>query len=100
MDFRNVDVPTATSNPPVDPSWPWYPQNLFGNWTPDQVKRSQMLAKCPMDGSSTIYWMDVGKDGKFTNAHTSTVTAPYHEFWDMLQGEVNLTCHLCPRLGG
>jgi len=107
MDFRNVDIPTATSNLPVDPPWPGYPQNLFGNWTPTQVERSQMLAKCSKNGYSTIYWMDMGDDGKFTTpdvtggSYISTVTTAHpEEFWGVLQRKVNLACHLCPRLGG
>jgi hypothetical protein len=99
MDFRNVEVPNATSDHnDIDKSWPGYPRNLFGNWTPDQVERSQMLTKCSKNSSSTIYWMDVLDTGCFTaggsdigNGHTSTVTsANQDEFWNMLQAEVNL----------
>jgi len=107
MDFKDVDRPTATNDLRVDPSWHGYPQNLFGNWTQTQVEHSQMLAKCSNNASSTIYWMDVGDDGKFTkpkvteSSHISTVTTADPEpFWNMLQREVNLACHLCPRLGG
>ena len=60
-----------------------------------------MLAKCSKNESSTIYWMDVGDDGKFTkpkvteDSHISTVTTAHPEtFWDILQGEVNLACQL------
>ena len=110
MDFRNIDVSTVTNN--IDKSWPGYPQNLFGNWTSDQVQRSEMLIKCLKNQSSTIYWMDVGTDGKFAtpdmtrkgrtstvttttqdvceDGHISTVTtANQDEFWDFMQGEVN-----------
>jgi len=94
-----------------------YPQNLFGNWTPDQVERSEMLIKCSKNQSTTIYWMDVDTDGKFAspdirregrtstvttttqdvckNGHISTVTTiNQDEFWDIMQGEVNL-CLFC-----
>ncbi|OJA16735.1 hypothetical protein AZE42_07557 [Rhizopogon vesiculosus] len=95
MDFRNVDVTTAKSEEPkVDTTWRGYPQSLFGNWTPDQVKRSQMLEKCSKNRSSSIYWLDVLDTGKFTtpdmdgNGHTSTVTsANENEFWNILQAE-------------
>jgi hypothetical protein len=96
-DARTTVTDTSTA---TQPDWSEYPQKPFENWTPTQVQHSQMLAKCSENGPSKIYWMDVGDDGKFTNRHPSTVTAPYYEFWDILQRKVNLACHLCPRLGG
>lgn len=45
--------------------WDRYPQGLFGNWTQDQVNRSQMLTKCSDHGSSTIYKVGVFVDGNF-----------------------------------
>ncbi|OJA16737.1 hypothetical protein AZE42_07559 [Rhizopogon vesiculosus] len=96
MDLKNVGVSNATSDHnDIDKSWPGYPQNLFGNWTPDQVERSQMLKKCSKNLSSTIYWMDVLDTGSFTpggsdigNGHTSTVTSVNeNEFWNILQAE-------------
>jgi len=119
MDFRNIDVSTVTNN--IDKSWRGYPQNLFGNWTPDQVERSEMLIKCLKNQSSTIYWMDVGTDGKFATpdmrreGRTSTVTATAQdvcedghistvtttnqdEFWDIMQRQVNLIYLLCAGL--
>jgi len=100
------DAMTAVTDASTAPHWSGYPQNLFGNWTPTQVDRSQMLARCSNNESSTIYWMDVRGDGEFTaevtgRGHTSTVTTANPEtFWEALQREVNLACHLCPRLGG
>ncbi|OAX31584.1 hypothetical protein K503DRAFT_805956 [Rhizopogon vinicolor AM-OR11-026] len=95
MDFRNVDVITAKSEEPkVDTTWRGYPQNLFGNWTPDQVNRSQMLEKCSENQLSTIYWLDVLDTGEFTtpdmsrNECTSTVTTrvdSQEDFWKTLQ---------------
>ncbi|OAX34434.1 hypothetical protein K503DRAFT_774540 [Rhizopogon vinicolor AM-OR11-026] len=88
-----TDAPNATTH---DPSCEWsgYPQNLFGNWTPDQVKRSQMLIKCSKNESSKIYWMDVlDDDASFItpdmgeNSHTSPVSITNDEFWGMLQGK-------------
>jgi hypothetical protein len=69
-----------------------YPQNLFGNWTPDQVQRSQMLIKCSKNQSSIIYWMDVLDDGKFTTPDMTVTPTKDSEndFWNMLQGEVSL----------
>jgi spore germination protein GerM len=114
MDFSHADVTTASTaittvatvatavtNASIATEWSGYPQNRFGNWTTTQVERSQMFAKCSTNKPSKIYWMDVGDDGKFTTpdvtggGHTGTVTTAYQgTFWDILQGEVNLTCHL------
>jgi hypothetical protein len=124
MDFNKVDqvttvttdvtvvTPPVTATPMTDVSfWPGYPQNLFGNWTPDQVERSQMLIKCSKNRSSSVYWMDVLDNGSFTpsnmgNGETSdpsdtvtTVDYPTNTvttvdepaFWKILQGEVGLT---------
>lgn len=91
MDF---DVDSTTSTTVIDPSWRGYPQNQFGNWTPDQVGRSKMLEKCLANKSSTIYWMDVRNDGSFTspdiggNGDTTAVGTEHEDgFWDILQGE-------------
>ncbi|KAH0834804.1 3-beta hydroxysteroid dehydrogenase/isomerase family-domain-containing protein [Lanmaoa asiatica] len=46
-------------------AWGHYPQSLFGNWTHDQVNRSQMLTKCSARESSTVYKVRVFDDGKF-----------------------------------
>jgi len=96
MDFRDVDRPTATTAAHTR-EWEEYPQKPFGNWTQTQAEYSQMFAKCSKNRPSTIYWMDVGDDGKFTN---SDVTRGGHgtvtHLWDILQEEVNLACHLCP----
>ncbi|KAG2052254.1 hypothetical protein BDR06DRAFT_536498 [Suillus hirtellus] len=93
MDF---EVDSAASTTVVDPSWRGYPQNQFGNWTPDQVGRSKMIEKCSVNKTSTIYWMDVRNNGIFASSNIGgkgniTVVGPEHEsedgFWDILQGE-------------
>ncbi|KAJ8584948.1 hypothetical protein M405DRAFT_825860, partial [Rhizopogon salebrosus TDB-379] len=95
MDFSKIDDTTVTTQDTtsIDESWRGYPRNLFGNWTPDQVGRSQMLMKCSKNQSSTIYWMDVLENGMFARANmgngdtTTVTTANEDDFWDMLQGE-------------
>jgi hypothetical protein len=104
MDFNHVDFATDMTEVTVKTSdivtmnlsfWQGYPQNLFGNWTPDQVGRSQMLTKCEKNQSSTIYCLDILGDGKFTPANigkgcsTKTDTHP-DGFWDIMLGEVSL----------
>ncbi|KAG1883345.1 hypothetical protein F4604DRAFT_1920551 [Suillus subluteus] len=94
MDF-NIEFTTCPeSTPAIDPSWRGYPQNQFGNWTPDQVGRSKMLEKCLGNTSSTIYWMDVRDDGSFgcpdlgRNGDTMVVGIEHEDgFWDILREE-------------
>ncbi|KAG2035206.1 hypothetical protein BDR03DRAFT_983811 [Suillus americanus] len=91
MDF---DVEFTTSTTDIDQSWRGYPQNQFGNWTPDQVGRSKMLEKCLGNESSTIYWTDVDDDRSFASPdiegnHGTMVVGSDNEdrFWDILQKE-------------
>jgi len=116
MDFSNVDIPspstaittvttvatdvatdesdatTAVTNASTATEWSGYPQNLFGNWTPDQVQRSQMIKKCSKNKSSTIYWMDVLDNAKFftPNMTVTPTNDSENDFWTMLQGEASL----------
>ncbi|KAG1883342.1 hypothetical protein F4604DRAFT_1677681 [Suillus subluteus] len=89
-----LTVDSTSSTTVIDPSWRGYPQNQFGNWTPDQVGRSKMLEKCLGNKSSTIYWMDVRDDGSFGcpdlggNGETMVVGIEHEDgFWDILQKE-------------
>jgi hypothetical protein len=93
--WSNVVAEPAQDVHDIDRSWRGYPQNLFGNWTPDQAH--EMLKKCSNNQPSTIYWMDVLDDGEFTlpdmegNSHTSTVIVTGTTaggFWNILEGEV------------
>ncbi|KAG0707781.1 hypothetical protein DFH29DRAFT_597534 [Suillus ampliporus] len=93
----NGDFTTSKTKTVIDESWRGYPQNLFGNWTADQVQRSQMLDKCSINQSSTVYWMNMLHDGSFTtpldmggNGYTTTVTTQREDedkFWNILQTE-------------
>ncbi|KAI6131035.1 hypothetical protein EDD16DRAFT_1700414 [Pisolithus croceorrhizus] len=77
----------------VSPSdyWKTYPQNLFGNWTPDQVLRSRMLTSCSDTQPCLIYNVEVKDDGHFDKTAGEkiiTVTADstsYQAFWNELQ---------------
>jgi hypothetical protein len=83
------DTTTAVTDASTATQWSGYPQDLFGNCTPDQVQRSQMLIKYSKNQSSIIYWMDVLDDGKFITPHM-TVTPTNdskNDFWNMLQGD-------------
>ncbi|KAI5996504.1 cora-like Mg2+ transporter protein-domain-containing protein [Pisolithus orientalis] len=95
MDF-DVDESTVEPLYPgglASPSdhWKTYPQNLFGNWTPDQVQRSKMLTACSDSQPCLIHNVEVKDDGHFDKAageRTITVTADsasYQAFWNELQ---------------
>ena len=86
------DASTTVTDTSTATKWSGYPQNLFGNWTPDQVERSQMLIKCSKNQSSTVYWMDVLDGGKFITPDMTMTTTKDSEddFWNLLQGEASL----------
>jgi len=88
------DATTAVTDASAATKWSGYPQNLFGNWTPDQVQRSQMIKKCSRNQSSTIYWMDVLDDAKFITPNMSVTPTndSENDFWTMLQGKASLIC--------
>lgn len=62
-DDSNVLPPISEE---VDQTWKGYPQNLFGNWTPDKIDRSKMLTSCSQ-GTSNIFKVDVLDDSRFDN---------------------------------
>jgi len=113
MDLSNInlDATVTTSvrvklEPTTDsPSWQGYPQSLFGNWTPDQVRRSQMLTKCSETQPSTIYWMDVLNDGRFCSSNIGDsrtkkmTTLDDNDFCSMLQEKVSIICPIHASLG-
>ncbi|KAG9311168.1 hypothetical protein JVU11DRAFT_8235 [Chiua virens] len=93
MDF-DEDIPTVT--PPTDQpadsdfqNWDGYPQSLFPNWTEAQVKRCEMLTKCPT-GDSNVMTVDVYGDGKFGEPNRDKATIQDQEtidgFWNWLKG--------------
>ncbi|KAI6021818.1 cora-like Mg2+ transporter protein-domain-containing protein [Pisolithus microcarpus] len=92
MDF-DVDKSAVEPNgQQVSPSSPWadYPRNQFGNWTRDQVLRSNLLTSCSSSQSCSIYKMEVRDDvrcTKFVGEKTTTVTADAassQAFWEEL----------------
>ncbi|KAF8463036.1 hypothetical protein JB92DRAFT_3136636 [Gautieria morchelliformis] len=50
----------------ASPCWTDYPECLFPNWKPDQVKRSKMKTLLSESSESIIYHVDVGSDGHFS----------------------------------
>jgi len=101
MDFRSVNPTTTKGDAHIPESWQGYPQSKFGNWAPDQVKRSQMLINSAKNQSSTMYWMDVLDDGKFTPSKVGvgrgvckvdSKRSDQDRFWQELQQDVSLIC--------
>ncbi|KAG6328787.1 hypothetical protein ID866_10302 [Astraeus odoratus] len=96
MDFDMDDSAVEPLFPPggllsPEEEWRKYPQNLFGNWTPDQVRRSKMLAICSDSQRCMVYRVDVRNDGTFDKAAgkwARTITADptsITAFWQELQ---------------
>ncbi|KAG1837318.1 hypothetical protein DFJ58DRAFT_734437 [Suillus subalutaceus] len=100
MDFDTDSDSDLTLNPdntPASPSsagqsWHRYPEALFGNWKPDQVKRSKMLSNCSELDMCSVHWLDVLTDGTFTvldeegRDQTTRITPErLNEFWELLQ---------------
>ncbi|KAG1837319.1 hypothetical protein DFJ58DRAFT_669005 [Suillus subalutaceus] len=98
MDFdTDSDITLSRDNIPASPgaagqSWRGYPEALFGNWKPDQVKRSKMLSNCSELDMCSVHWLDVLTDGTFTvldeegRDQTTRITPErLNEFWGLLQ---------------
>lgn len=98
MDFdTDFDIALDYNRTPTSPdaaaqSWRGYPETLFGNWQPDQVKRSKMLSNCSQLDMCSVHWLDILRDGTFTildgegRDQTSRVMRDrVDEFWELLQ---------------
>ncbi|KAI6044636.1 hypothetical protein EDC04DRAFT_2641371 [Pisolithus marmoratus] len=90
MDFDVDPHTTSSGSIEVDKTWRGYPQNLFANWTPEQVERSKMLTSCP-PGACKIYRVDVLKNGTFDRDIASqTLTVAAHgldECWEYINAK-------------
>jgi len=83
-------VPLERQNTTVE-SWPGYPQALYQNWMPGQIKSSHIQQV--IDGpwkKCTIYSMGVNADGKFMG-HDPQAYTPRNQLrlWEYLQSEVS-----------
>ncbi|KIJ63951.1 hypothetical protein HYDPIDRAFT_112438 [Hydnomerulius pinastri MD-312] len=68
MDFdKDFAFVASTSGGVVDSqsTWKEYPQNLFPNWTNNQVERCKMLSACSDSDNCRIFKADFLDDGRF-----------------------------------
>ena len=101
MDFDMDDslvVPLVPGGLPLPTDWTKYPQNLFGNWTPDQVQRSKMLSTCSDSTTPcSIYTVEVNDNGHFDKTAADRImtvmadTASVEAFWSKLQEPVRIS---------
>ncbi|KAG2347126.1 hypothetical protein BDR05DRAFT_987733, partial [Suillus weaverae] len=89
----------SSSEPPFqtgEHEWRGYPQELFGNWSPIPVARSEMLTQCARAVKPClVYGMDVMGDGQFKTReprlHRIEVSEEkINEFWSKLQDEESI----------
>jgi hypothetical protein len=98
-----LETPAHALNcPHTDPEcngcWAKYPQSLFPNWTPRQVKRSDIENICARsDIPCVIHHVDVGENAEFSNAEKDSVSGEANEvFWKMMRETVSedlCQCH-------
>ena len=76
-----------------DGCWAQYPQSLFPNWTPSQVRRSaiaDICAKTRSEGPCLIHYADVYHNRKsFSADKTRSISEENkEEFWEVLRDSV------------
>ncbi|KAG1885543.1 hypothetical protein F4604DRAFT_1878208 [Suillus subluteus] len=87
----NFNTDFSSAEPPFrkgEHEWRGYPQELFGNWSPIPVARSEMLTQCTRTVKPcVIYGIDVTGDG----LHRVEVSEEKeNEFWSKLQEEESI----------
>ncbi|KAH7925847.1 hypothetical protein BV22DRAFT_404743 [Leucogyrophana mollusca] len=68
-----------------DMSWQGYPQSLFGNWTPDQVKRSRIMTSCSDSEDCLTYRVDIMEDGSFVDRPLPGEARSRDDAWKLVQ---------------
>ncbi|KAG1864687.1 hypothetical protein DFJ58DRAFT_724662 [Suillus subalutaceus] len=95
----NFNTDFSSAEPPFrkgEHEWRGYPQELFGNWSPIPVARSEMLTQCTRTVKPcVIYGIDVTGDGQFKireqGLHRVEVSEEKeNEFWSKLQEEESI----------
>jgi hypothetical protein len=87
-------VPTACDHQPCNNCWKDYPQSLFPNWTPAQVKKSKIniaIHDYRRDVPCIIHKFDVDDNGYFRDPGKQLATeSTIKESWDeILQSRVS-----------
>ena len=77
---------------PDNAEWSGYPQSLFSNWTPSQVKKSGIAnaIKVKHEGSGcVIYYLDVNNNGVFQQQGAKTSKVTPEAAWEVMQAKVS-----------
>jgi len=75
------------------PCWTLYPQSLFPNWTPGQIKKSGIVEAASKSQVCTLYVVDVNQDGHFSEGDKIVVgTENSKDHTELLQ--INVCCLL------
>jgi hypothetical protein len=78
-------VPSRCNHQPCDNCWKGYPQSLFPNWTPAQVKKSKINIAIRDHRRCIIHHVDVDDNGCFRDAGKHfTTESTINESWDKI----------------
>ncbi|KAF4612869.1 hypothetical protein D9613_011170 [Agrocybe pediades] len=65
LESNSPTVPTPCNHDPCQACWRDYPKSLYPNWTPRQVKKSNIALAKKTHRKCTIYQLDVDNQGLF-----------------------------------
>ncbi|KAH7929174.1 hypothetical protein BV22DRAFT_1125947 [Leucogyrophana mollusca] len=86
-DLGSVNIESATSEEIPDERWKEYPQNLFPNWTTEQVKRSKILTSSPDTEDCCTYRVDVLSNGTFKDCPLPKGKHNKEDTWKLVQAK-------------
>lgn len=101
LETSEPSVPSPCDHQGCDNCWKDYPQSLFPNWTPAQIKKSKIgiaIQDYPRDVPCVIHHVDVDDNGHFrdSNKHVTTEST-IKESWDRtVRARVSTTMSLDP----
>ena len=88
LESSKPPVPLPCDHQSCDNCWKGYPQSLFPNWTPAQVKKSRIseaIKDYPRDVACIIHHVDVDDNGFFRDAGKHFATqSTIKESWNAI----------------